>query len=572
MRFNKVFFISFILLSFTQIGFGQNKSLRISGSLNSSGIGYGVSGIPARRAPFYWLVSGNLSLSFWKITAPFSFNISQQDQTFRYPQPFNQVGISPTYKYITVHAGYRSLNFSEFTLAGTIFLGGGIEVAPPNSFVKVSAMYGRLAKPRLEGNFNDLELGMASYERWGYGTKVTLGRNGQEVDVILFHGKDDPYSIPDSSARKINISPAENFVTGLNVRRNLGSRISVNAEYALSAYTKDIRDPEVELTTYRYANYLGKMYTPTISSQFNSAFQGQVAYKADVYQLDLKYRRLGPEYKTMGSPFMSNDFEDITGGVSTSFFTNKLNLSSSAGVQRNNLNHNQETKVKRFIGSITANVLISDKLTTTVAYSNFNSTTKKDRFYQQSQLDRIDTLLYLQVTNSMNASIQYSLKKEVSTKQFILNGSYQVASDQTENQSVFYNTNFGYQQSNTKSNLTLSANLNFNSSKIIETNNSVGPTATINKLFYDKKVKTSLSSSYIRFYQAARMLNENATGRFTCSYLTKTKHAFGIDLSILNRKSNDSTYPGFTEYRGGLTYSYSFSKNYDPNKNDPIKK
>lgn len=557
---NGIILLSLILVLSQSQAISQTPQLRISGSVNANGIGYGVSGIPARRAPFYWLLSSNLTLSYWKITAPFSFTVSQQDQTFRYPQPFNQFGISPTYKSITLHGGYRSLNFSEFTLAGTIFLGIGAEVAPPNGSVKVSAMYGRLAKARLAGGLNDLEFGIPSYERWGYGTKVTLGKNGNEIDLILFRGRDDPSSLPDSSASKLNITPAENFVTGLNVRRAIGNRISFAMEYALSAYTKDIRDPEVKVDRFQYSNYLGNLFTPTVSSQFNGAFQGQINYKADVLQLNLKYRRLGPDYKTMGSPFMNNDFEDITGGVATALFNNKLNISTNAGVQQNNLNHNQETRVKRFIGSVTTNIIFTENLSATVAYSNFNSTTKLDRFYQQSQLDRIDTLLYLQVTNSINSTIQYTTKKDDLTKSLSLSTNYQVASDKEDAKSVFYNINLGYQVVQAAKDLTINLSLNANSNKVVQENTSIGPTIMIGKLFLEKKIKTSISSSYVQFFQASSLQNENITGRITGSYTTRSKHSFGIDLSILNRTSKEISVPSFTEFRGGLTYHYSFSK------------
>lgn len=557
---NGIILLSLILVLFQSQAIAQTPQLRISGSVNANGIGYGVSGIPARRAPFYWLLSSNLTLSYWKITAPFSFTVSQQDQTFRYPQPFNQFGISPTYKSITLHGGYRSLNFSEFTLAGTIFLGIGAEVAPPNGSVKVSAMYGRLAKARLAGGLNDLEFGIPSYERWGYGTKVTLGKNGNEIDLILFRGRDDPSSLPDSSASKLNITPAENFVTGLNVRRAIGNRISFAMEYALSAYTKDIRDPEIKVDRFQYSNYLGNLFTPTVSSQFNGAFQGQINYKADVLQLNLKYRRLGPDYKTMGSPFMNNDFEDITGGVATALFNNKLNISTNAGVQQNNLNHNQETRVKRFIGSVTTNIIFTENLSAIVAYSNFNSSTKLDRFYQQSQLDRIDTLLYLQVTNSINSTIQYTTKKDDLTKSLSLSTNYQVASDKEDAKSVFYNINLGYQVVQAAKDLTINLSLNANSNKVVQENTSIGPTIMIGKLFLEKKIKTSISSSYVQFFQASSLQNENITGRITGSYTTRSKHSFGIDLSILNRISKEISVPSFTEFRGGLTYHYSFSK------------
>ncbi|MEQ8363357.1 MAG: hypothetical protein RIF39_15665 [Cyclobacteriaceae bacterium] len=550
------------------VSFGQDSTktnnnripFKISGGVNGSAIGYTASGIPARRDPFYWLLSGNFTLSYWKITAPFTFTASQQDQTFRYPQPFNQFGISPNYKSVTLHLGYRSMNFSEFTLAGPIFLGAGVDVAPEKSKIKVSAMYGRLAKAREVGGINDLEFGLPSYERWGYGSKITLGKNGNEVDLITFRGRDDPNSLQDSSATRLGISPAENFVWGLNVRRNISSKVNMNVEYALSAYTKDLRDPEVELNNFRYANYLPGLYSPTISSQFNGAFQGQASFMAAKYQLNLKYRRLGPEYKTMGSPFMNNDFEDITGGIASSFFDNRVSVALNSGVQRNNLSRTQETQVKRFIGSANLAYSVSEKLNINFSYGNFNSSSKQVQFLQQSQIDVIDSLLYLQVTNNLTAGVNYTLQQGAIQKSISSSNSYQVASDNQGNKSIFYNANLGYQMTFTPLDFTFNANFNVNSNKVGMTDNlSAGPTVALMKSFLEKKIRSTFSTSYIQAYQSRDLASGNMTFRMAWTYTTKSKHVFGIDTSFLNRDSRLVNSSSFTEFRGGLTYNYSFS-------------
>ncbi|MGE0588969.1 MAG: hypothetical protein AB7O48_10390 [Cyclobacteriaceae bacterium] len=533
---------------------------RVTGGLNASAIGYSASGIPDRRDPFYWLISGNFNIQFWQISAPFTFTLSQQDQTFRYPQPFNQFGISPTYKDLTFHLGYRSMVFSEFTLAGPIFLGGGIDYRPMASSVKVSAMYGRLAKAREVGGLNDLEFGLPSYERWGYGTKVTLGKEGNEVDLILFRGRDDPTSIPDSTASQLGITPAENFVWGVNVRRTVSTRLSINLEYALSAYTKDLRDPDVDLESFRYANYLPELFTPTLSSQFNGAFQGQASYLANQYQINLKYRRLGPEYKTMGSPFMNNDFEDITGGVSTALFENKLSIGVNSGVQRNNLKNTQTTSLTRFIGSINLGYIASERLNFNTSYSNFNSTSRQTQFFQQSQVDVIDSLLYLQVTNNLTGSVSYVLKQGETQATLSTNNSYQVASDNQNSKSIFYNSNVGYQLNVQPIDLSFGVNFNLNSNKVNGADNMAGgPTLNVGKSFIKKKIKSSWSFSYLQAYQQSALTSGNTAIRMAWNYTTKSRHVFGVDTSYLYRDSRTTGVASFSELRGGITYNYSFT-------------
>ncbi|MEQ8338575.1 MAG: hypothetical protein RIA62_14560 [Cyclobacteriaceae bacterium] len=44
-----------------------------------------------------------------------------------FQQPFNQYGMSPTYKNVTAHIGFRSMNFSRYSLAGHLFLVPGLK-------------------------------------------------------------------------------------------------------------------------------------------------------------------------------------------------------------------------------------------------------------------------------------------------------------------------------------------------------------------------------------------------------------------------------------------------------------
>ena len=118
----------------------DQKPIRFSGSTELRGIFYNASGIANRREPFTWILSGNPTLSLYGWDIPFSFILSRDDRAFR--QPFNQFGMSPTYKWLTLHGGYRNVNFSSFTLGGHTMLGGGVEANPGKW--RLGFMYGRL--------------------------------------------------------------------------------------------------------------------------------------------------------------------------------------------------------------------------------------------------------------------------------------------------------------------------------------------------------------------------------------------------------------------------------------------
>src|SRR5262245_28635010 len=111
-----------LLFAFTRIQ-AQNieqmissKPVIFSGNVDISTTFYNASGIPNRYLPFNYVLSGSPVISLYCMQVPFSFVIGKQQSSFM--QPFNQFGLSPTYKWITVHGGYRNLTYSPLTLAG----------------------------------------------------------------------------------------------------------------------------------------------------------------------------------------------------------------------------------------------------------------------------------------------------------------------------------------------------------------------------------------------------------------------------------------------------------------------
>lgn len=78
--------------------------------------------LPDRYLPFNYVITGAPVLSLYGMQIPVSFVIGRQQSSFT--QPFNQFELSPSYKWVTVHAGYRNLTFSPYTLTGACHGGG----------------------------------------------------------------------------------------------------------------------------------------------------------------------------------------------------------------------------------------------------------------------------------------------------------------------------------------------------------------------------------------------------------------------------------------------------------------
>lgn len=550
-----------LICSSTLMTYGQDieqvmneKLVKVSGGFSANSTLYHVSGIENRRDPLYWMLNANINFNVLGVlNIPFSMSISQQNKNFAQPQPFNRFGLSPRYKAVTLHLGHRTMNFSNYTLAGNLFLGAGVEVQPKGAFWSVSAMYGQFAKPVEKSAQAGLVFAQPTFRRRGYGMKLGLGRDKHHVDLIIFKGKDDENSIEVTD--EVEVNPEENLVMGFNTRHKIGSRISFQMEYAYSMYTRDTRLASVVVDGFTFANRMGKLFTPNISSEYNSALQTKIQYHASGYQLHLNYRKIDPGYRTMGSSFLNNDLRDISGGVSWGMFQQKVNVALNAGVQKNNLDNQLTSEVARVIFSGNINYTPSEKLNMNVTYSNFNSSTRQT----QLRPDILqDTLQFFQLTRSGTVNFNYQTNKTVGLNHSLfLSSNIQDASDSESTSSIFFNLTGGHQMK-IGDGWSVSTSYTYNSNKSLAiTQVTTGPIFTFGRSFLNNKLRSTWSASLLNAYLSGTRESTISNIRWVNAWQIGKKHNVSVNVYYLN-KSLDNKEQGQTinEIRGGINYSY----------------
>ncbi len=536
------------------------ENVKVSGGFSANAAYYTAVGIENRRPPFYWLINGNITITAGQVSIPVYVTFSEQ-QNRLYTNPFNQFGLSPKYKSITVHAGYRSMQFSEFTLAGNVFLGGGIEVAPKTSPFRFSAMYGRFARAISEIGTESYTLGQPAYERWGYGAKCGYQAQQGLYEFSVFRAADRTETISDTTAQQLNLKPQENLVWGIKAKQKILKRWLLSVDYALSAFTRDRRDEERTMQSYRYANYLKPFYETRSSSQFNKAIVANITYQASVLQASLNYRRIDPEYKTLGSTFLTNDMEDITAGLGWKMLKNKINIMTNAGLQRNNLNNQKQAAMLRKVFNINLNYLITPKLNLNTQFANYNTTTQTTRFTNSGIAgNTIDSLFYLQVNRSIGANLSYNFQRPLTNQSILLNNNYQTASNTQKNNSSFYISNVAHTITWSASSLSLTTSWNvtrsiFPTKKVTNT----GPTITISKQLFHKKVKVLGSFNTLLGFQEGIKASQVYNTRASLAWSPINKHTFVCDAFYLVSQSVLlASTRNFSEIRTGVTYNYSF--------------
>jgi hypothetical protein len=534
----------------------KQKPVTLTGGISARALFYNADGIANRRKPFSYVFSGSPTLNLYSITIPFSFVYSEQERAFR--QPFNQFGMSPYYKWVTVHAGYRNLNFSPYTLGGHTILGAGFELKP--GILRMGFMYGRLNKATAvdttTGSFDPY-----SYTRRGYAAKIGIGKGSNFLDFSVLKAKDDSSSISSEERKVGRVKPAENVVFGVSTRLSFKS-FFFEADGGLSLYTNNLGTPFQELDSLPsiLTGTLGKFITINATSEFYSAYNVGVGYRLKDWSLKIQYKRIDPDFKSMGTYFFNNDLENITISPTFSALKHRVNFSGSIGFQKDNLQNQKESTSKRVIGMGNLNINFTDQFGVDASFTNFSTNQKPGRVFVS------DSFLITQTTKNISVTPRLIIPKTNYTHVFLLSWNYMNLVDLNDLTSEYNNLNstnffFNYQVTIVPRNLTLSLNLNSTNLEMsVGTSSNKGVTLGINKSFLENRFSAGINSSIAHsesFNSKSLLLNNGLMATFRAN----KHHSFNTNINYIGNypsSSSSTENPRFREFRGELAYLFNF--------------
>lgn len=482
--------------------FGKGNPIKVNGGISASGIYYtGNDG--SGRAPWTYFLQGNLNINILgKISAPLSFNLTNVGSQYTYPSLPNRLSLTPTYRWVTLHIGDVSMNFSPYTLSGHLFTGVGVDLAPEGHW-KASAMYGRLQRAVQLDSLT--QPNPPAYERWGYGSMLTWKDKSVKLGLIVFGAKDNVNSLgvkPDS----LGILPQQNMVISWTASVKPMRNMELSGEYATSALTRDIRDTTAHKDD--AGNVLQYLLNSRNSTAYYHAEKIQLNYTFMKSVVGVGYERVDPGYQTLGAYYFTNDLENITLNLARPFFGGKVTLAGNVGIQRDNLENNEDGTNHRLVTSVNLSVNPSHRLSTTLSYSNFQTYMYiKPQFAYINQLtpyQNLDTLNYSQVSQNANLNVNYVLKAGKTINENVnLNLSFQDAYNEQGgtvaegNSSLFYNAALAYSFIFVPQSISITAAFN-GTYNAIDTNGytTLGPTLAFNSRLCHKKLVAGFSSSY----------------------------------------------------------------------------
>ncbi|MEO0732935.1 MAG: hypothetical protein AAFZ52_08875, partial [Bacteroidota bacterium] len=472
---------------------------KLSGTAGAN-VGYnyfddGGSGARRRSQPFNWNLNAGLTLDVLGIKAPFSAAFSNRNTLYNLPA-YSFYGISPTYKWITLHAGDRSLSFSPYSLSGVNFRGGGLELRPGKFYLGL--MSGRLRRARIQdaGSIQDIE---SALRRNGRGIKIGYdNQQGASLTASLFSSGDELEIDPTALDSTLDVRPEKNMVLALSGSLPVSKLLKLEGEWARSVLTRDDRAPDLADASGPVT--LFGLFDPKTTTTAANAFKTRLTFSPKFGQLNVQYERIAPEYRTHGSLFFQNDAENFTAGLTAPLFEGKLSLSTNFGLQRNDLDNASATSNNRFIGALNLNYALSPRINTSLGLSNFNTTNRFKAITPGNLL--ADSIVLAQTQQSLDLTTSFLLDAK-GENTLLLTGNYQraallrdeVVDDAQTSRFALFMASYARQVEGAKGGFTASMLLNRNATADL-TITTVGPTLGYNRQVFGEKGNVNFTAGY----------------------------------------------------------------------------
>ena len=515
----------------------KNKPLSLSGGISANSV-LNAGNENSVRDPFTYYLNGNVNFNLYGlVNLPFSFNLTNSGTSYKLPSSPNRLSIHPTYKWITGHVGDVSMTFSPYTLNGHLFTGAGVEVNP-NGW-ELAAMYGRFQKAV---EFEDIQPSFfPTYKRMGYGFKAGKTSEKYRVSMSVFEAKDQISSLT-KSPDSLGITPMQNLAGSISFLVKPVKFIEFSGEYGLSLLTSDTR-----ITDKKEEGLENNWQGSNLTTTHYNALKLQMNFLSENNRFGIGYERIDPGYKTLGAYYFTNDLENITVNAYQSLWNNKVSVSISLGLEQDDLANNKASATSRTVGSINLTGNFSERVNTNLSYTNFQTYTNLRSSFelinQEITLDKLDTLNFVQLSQSLNMNLNVVTKKtETQLHNFSLNASYQDASNKQGNVyqpgsvTEMINASSAYLINFAKKGISVGAAFNMNNSRLLNENAFTwGPTLNLSSLLFKKKVNLSGSTSYNTSQLSGVKQNDVFLVRINSSYSPIKRHNITMAYTFQRR-------------------------------------
>ncbi len=531
-------------------------AIKISGGINTTVL-TNYSNMDIRRVnPFAWRLNGQLNFDIYGVKVPISLLMSSKSTVFNYQLPaYHFVGLSPSYKWAKLHVGNSNVNFSPYVFAGQSFSGVGTELNP--GIWRVKAVQGVLQRSDVSTlrQLQNLDL---PYNRRAWGIQGGVDSGKEKLLVSLFKVKDQARpGIIDSTGLNL----MENLVIGLAGRKQISPILYLDMDYAWSFLSRNTDSP---LRTTDDMHWLARGLIPFRNSTGSyKALKTSIGVKTNFGHIEMHHEKIDPGYRSLGTLFFNDDLENITISSTLSAFKKKLKLAAHLGIQRNNLSGFESNSQNRWIGTINASFLASEKLNLNANYSNFSATNRLR--FSNDPLQVLDSVKLVLVNQQLGLSGNYRIGEQGTSSlsaQFSAQQANSIENEevQKDQQNSYYMGQLTYMNQIGSRPITINSSLLLNSfSGGLGQNTGIAPSLSIVIPLKEDMIKWTASCAYL--YQMAAGFNSSQVFNWQnrISFKWNKQQQLSIQAGLIVRSSPQSISPAsFVESRGRISYGWRF--------------
>lgn len=524
--------------------------VKISGGIGINAQMYNAFGEEDRYSPWQVGFAGNLNIAIGKFKVPVSFYFSENGISAY--NNFNRIGVSPTYKKLKFHLGYRSMQFSPYVLNGTTFFGAGVEY---NHKLRFAAMTGRLKNISLLSSARPI-FGIKSlndYSRNATAFKLGYGSDSKFFDLIFFHSSDQDEDLLASNFNEqldYRLLPKENLAIGSNFSLNIAKTLYLSGNVMTSALSENSLADPTEID--KNLEFITGIFQPNKTTILGYAGKFNVGLKLGKLNVDGQYERISPQFETLGRYYGMKDTDRKQARIRYS--KKGFSVNASYGIELNevaetNINTNQRT-----IFSFAASARVSSQIKIRAAYSNFNLDNSP------SVVEDNDSLKLVRVLSNGRVSATVNLKGKLKQK-IAIRANYRSVDNQFafENASADVNLYGGRLTYSFVLPSELSVGVNssyqqYNIGDITRQNYRFG--TNLSKRLLQNKLNLAFNSQYTITNVIGKSNGFAISSSLNSSYQVSEKSAVSLNIIHFNRNRNVGE--NFNEMRSRFNYRYNF--------------
>ncbi|MDZ7757741.1 hypothetical protein [Rhodohalobacter sp.] len=384
----------------------------LGGNISIMAGAYTVDGIENRRAPTILQTSANSNFSFLGLRSGFDLNYSTDESGLR--QNMNKIGFNMRWRWLQLEAGDVNPNFSTYGLSGARVRGGLLRVEPGNFLLELTG--GRTQRAVLPNP--DAGFRRPAFNQTAYAVKLGYGKqNSSYFHLSTFYAKDDVNSLGNQT---LPITPQENITLTPDFQVLLFSgKLKLNSEVTVSYFTRDLNSSRIDIGESDIPDFLKGILQPRESSKLNYAGIANAELALDLFRLAMGYERIQPGFESLGRGTIRNDQETITLSPSVNLLNNRVRVSTSVKLGRDNLLGNRLQTQNNLNTNSSISYIISETVSLNGTY-NF----LLNRIENQSSGNENTTPDQSQISHNISIQPSFTFNTNSITHNISLNGGY----------------------------------------------------------------------------------------------------------------------------------------------------